>query len=152
VRLFLAVLLLADCGYRSLLHPGVVVEHRPGDGPHACPVPYPATYTLSAIDPITGAHVPLERADIQHKFQVGFIREADGSLVAYAGGRKFPLDEGYYVWQITPESQKTYGELRQAKVGPILAAMGKGLVYAGIGVVCVAGFALCALCMTGGHN
>jgi hypothetical protein len=151
-RILLAALLLADCGCRSALHPGVVVEHRPGEAPRARPVPYAAAYTLFAVDPLTGAALPLERADVQDRYQVGFIREPDGSLVAYASGQKFPLPEGCYAWRIAPESQKTYRELRQAKLGPALAAAGKGATYAALGVLCLAGLALYGIAAAGGHN
>ena len=148
-RLF-AVALVLVCGCR-VAHPGVLVEHRPGDAPKACPVPYAATYALQAVDETGTGATLLERAAIQHKFQVGFIREADGSLVAYAGGRKFPLPEGHYYWQITPETQKTRGDLAQADAGKALAVVGKGLAFAGAFVVATVFGMLGAFMKSGAH-
>lgn len=34
------------------------------------------------------------------------VGELDGSLVGYAAGRKIPLPEGSYRWQITPETRQ----------------------------------------------
>ena len=88
---------------------------------------------------------------IQDRFQIGFIRDADSSLVAYAGGRRFPY-EGHYVWQIAPETQQTRGELARADAGKAL-----GTAVTALGVV--AAFALKvglavlgAAAKSGGHN
>lgn len=151
-RLFLIALVLVGSGCRSVSHPGVLVQHLPGEGSNTCPVPYTATYILSAVDLTRGELIPLERAKIEEESQVGFVRQPDGEFIAYAGGRKFPLPEGHYVWQITPESQKTHGELRHEKVAPVIAAAGKCLVYLGVGVVLLAGVAVAGACLTGGHN
>lgn len=149
-RLF-AVALVMVGGCRSV-HPGVLVEHRPGDSPKACPVPYAATYLLQSVDDTGTVVVPLERCAIQHKYQVGFIREADGGLVAYAGGRKFHLPEGHYFWEIAPETARTRGDLTHADVSKVLSAAGKALVYVGAGVALVAVQALAGFAKSGGHN
>jgi hypothetical protein len=149
-RLFLIALILVGSGCRSVSHPGVLVEHQPGEGSKTCPVPYTATYVLSAVDLTRGELIPLEHAKIEEKSQVGFVRQLDGEFIAYAGGRKFPLSEGHYVWQITPESQKTHGELRQAEAGKVLVATGKVLAGAGVVVLTVAGSFLILFLKAGG--
>jgi hypothetical protein len=151
-RLFLVALILVGSGCRSVSHPGVLVQHLPGEGSKTCPVPYTATYVLSAVDLTRGALIPLEHAKIEEKSQVGFVRQPDGEFIAYAGGRKFPLPEGHYVWQITPESQKTHGELRHEEIGKVLAVAGKALVCVGACVGFVAFQALCCFAAAGGHN
>jgi hypothetical protein len=149
-RLFAVVLVLV-CGCRSV-HLGVLVEHRPGDAPKACPVPYAATYLLQAVDDSGTEATLLQRADMQHKFQVGFIREADGQLVAYAGGRKFPLPEGRYVWQIAPETARTHRELTQTDGGKILEKAGKVLAHAAVFALVGAFMMLGAAAGAGGGN
>lgn len=149
-RLFVVALVLV-CGCRTPA-PGVVVEHRPGDGAKACPVPYAATYVLHSVDETGTGATLLERAAIQDKFQVGFIRQADGALVAYAGGRKFPLPEGHYVWQIVPNTQKTRGELAQAAAGKVLITVGMVVGSVVVVAVYVAMGILSAYGGSGGHN
>jgi hypothetical protein len=149
-RLF-AVAVVLVCGCRAP-HPGVVVEHYPGDGACACPVPYAATYSLQSVDETGTESTPLQRAPVQHKFQVGFIREADGSLVAYASGRKFPLPEGHYVWQIDPDTQRTRGELARGQINKAIKTVGTVLAYTGAAVVCIAGTAIYGFAAAGGHN
>ena len=129
----------------------VHVEHRPGDAPKASPVPYAAKYVLGTVNETGAGVVPLQRCDIQDQFQVGFIREPDGTLVAYAGGRKFPLPEGHYVWQIAPESRKTRGEVARDNADRVLGTVLTVLGYVAAAVLYVPASMLGAT-TNGGHN
>ncbi|QJW93498.1 hypothetical protein [Frigoriglobus tundricola] len=148
-RLCVAVLVLFS-GCRSP-YP-VYVVHRPGDAPKAGPVPYAATYVLGAVNETDASVASLQRCAIQEQFQVGFIREPDGTLVAYAGGRKFPLPEGHYVWQIAPESQKSRGEVALVDASRVLGAVGAALGYIGAAAAYVGFMMLGAAAKSGGHN
>jgi hypothetical protein len=150
--LFLLSLVLLGSGCQSVPHPGAYVEHQPGDGSKTCPVPYTETYILSGLDPTIGELIPLERVTIEEESQVGFVRQPTGEFIAYAGGRRFPLLDGYYVWQITPETQKTRTDVRQGDVGKVLHAAGKVLGQVGVVTLEIAGKMLYGFAATGGHN
>jgi hypothetical protein len=123
------VMLVLLCGCRTVVNSGVVVEHHPGDGILTLQVPYTATYALYALNSGGADTVFLERANIERRSHVGFVWQPDGSFVAYAGGRKFPLPpEGHYVWRITPESERTNRELARAEVGKVMGTAGTVLI------------------------
>ncbi len=129
---------------------GTRVEHRPGEGPKTHSVPYDATYVLQLVDETGAGAMVLERVAVERKFQIGFIRDGDGGLVAYAGGRKFPLSEDHYVWQIAPDAQKSRGDVMQAKAGPVIATAGEALVDVGAFIGWLAGQMLYGFASTGG--
>jgi hypothetical protein len=88
------------------------IEYRPGQKTKTFEAPYEATYVLVAIDERQGS-VEIQRTAIEERYQLGFVREPDGVLVAYAGGMKTPLAEGRYLWRITPETKLSKSQLAQ---------------------------------------
>jgi hypothetical protein len=142
-------IIMAGAGCRSAPHPGVVVEHQPGDGVCTRKVPYDATYALYALNPDGSETVPIDRASVEKREHVGFVFRPDGTLAAYAGGRKIHLSEGWYVWRITPETQQTRRQLAGAKVGKVLVASGKVLGVACMAAAAFAGEAAYGIAVTG---
>ena len=116
------------------------MAYQPGGGTEIRPAPYPATYALYAVTPEGVGSVPLDRASVERHDQVGFVRQPDGTLSAYAGGRKIPLDEGQYVWQVTPETQRARSGTVEAEAeqGSALVAVGTVLEYVGLAAGMVA--------------
>jgi hypothetical protein len=82
----------------------IAIDYCPGTQPTTQKAPYDAVYTLHLIDTEGQKGPALDRATIEQDYHVGFVRQPDGTLTAYAGGRTIPLDEGSYLWEMTAES------------------------------------------------
>jgi hypothetical protein len=141
MRKFVLLLLAAaiattSTGCLSRPKAGVQIVKSPLDStatPCTVTVPHSGRYELRR-EGGTENQIPTAVVEIGGDDQLGFKRQADGTVVAQAGPAEFPLAEGTYYWTIAKESELTGPRLRwyYAK------RAGKGVLIAG-GVVVVAG-------------
>ncbi len=101
----LLMLALMACGCRAAASRDFSVDHRIGQQTETRTVPYSATFALHPISPSDGLESPLSQVELVAGRQIGFVTTSSGTLTAYAGGQKFPLQEGRYAWRCVPGSR-----------------------------------------------
>ena len=101
--MFALALLSALTGCASPPPTGPFVECRDGLPPVTRPVTCEANYVLVAKD-AAAAPGPFGEHHIHKGEQIGFRREADGSLTAVAPGYTLPLPPGAYAWEVVASS------------------------------------------------
>jgi hypothetical protein len=131
VALLLLPLLTVLGGCRTASPRETAIEYRPATQPTTRQAPYEATYTLHTVDTEGRTSAAIDRATVDRDNHVGFVRQLDGTIAAYAGGRKIPLPEGRYVWEMTPECQRKtrcpVGENTVGAVVTVATAIPEGL-------------------------
>jgi hypothetical protein len=110
--------------------PGLAIEYDPGKTPKTFRTPYAAVYELTLVDEREMSPPVIDRVFVKRQSCVGFVREPDGVLVGYAGGRKLPLPEQHFRWQIAPESKRSWASLCRERAGRVLRAVGSTLLPA----------------------
>lgn len=106
VVLLLLPALVLPCGCQTLARDVPVVEYSPGGTLDTAVAKYDATYTLSI-----GTSVSLQCTDVPEGGTVGFRREPDGAVVAFAGEetRRLDPDHGRHVWLCTAKPATVWG-------------------------------------------
>jgi hypothetical protein len=90
--------LALSVGCRALDRDVLAVEHAPDADPVATVAGRAAAYQLVCDG---GAAYPVA-VDVPEGAAVGFRRDPDGLVVAFAGEHTTALPEGHYVWRYTP--------------------------------------------------
>jgi hypothetical protein len=132
----LAGIIVLASGCAGPQHRDLAVEYHPGETTQTLRLPYDATYELYTITESGVWETPINRTALLKDEHVGFVRELDDSLVGYVAGRKIPLTEGSYRWQITPETRRSVNYWYQE------AGTKTVLVIAAV-TICVGAAALC---------
>ncbi|MDB5312276.1 MAG: hypothetical protein JWO38_6478 [Gemmataceae bacterium] len=115
-----ATLVALAGGCRSSPRHALAIEYHPGQKPETFKAPYDATYKLFATDEAGLSLTPIDQSSIERRYHVGFVRQPDGALVGYAGGRKISLPEGHYRWQITPETRVSRADFLCSRIVEVL--------------------------------
>jgi len=141
MRKFVLILLafavgVASTGCATRAKPGVAVVKSPPDAaaiPCTVAVPQTGKYELRR-EGGTAAEIPLAIVEVPCEARMGFLRRADGSVVAQAGPAEIPVPEGTYFWTLAPESELTGPRLRWY----LAKQTGKGILL-GTGILLVSG-------------
>jgi hypothetical protein len=104
-------------------------ELRAGREPTTRPVRHDATYALTRIG---GVGEPLATARVLRDECVGFRREADGSVVAVAGNKSYPMPDGEFAWVLVPGTGPTWRERAGADCKDAAAKCGGALILGGL--------------------
>lgn len=91
------VALLGGC--KALVRDGETVEYRRGTLPSTTAARCDATYTLEVPAAERTSYNPV---DVAMGELVGFRRESDGSLVAFAGAHTYTIPDQNAVWSFVP--------------------------------------------------
>lgn len=86
-------------GCKALVRDPEVVEYRPGTPLATVASKCDAKYTLEVPDDKWTSYNPVELSKGE---VVGFRRESDGSLVAFAGTHTYTIPDQYAVWSFVP--------------------------------------------------
>ncbi|MBA4064193.1 MAG: hypothetical protein C0501_10855 [Isosphaera sp.] len=89
--------LAVSAGCRALDRDVVAIEHAPGGAPGSAVAGCAAAYQLVG----DGGAYPVA-IDVPEGAAVGFRRDPDGLVVAFAGEHTTSLPEGRYAWKYTP--------------------------------------------------
>ena len=127
--MFALALLSALTGCASPPPTGPFVECRDGLPPVTRPVTCEANYVLVAKD-AAAAPGPFGEHHIHKGEQIGFRREADGSLTAVAPGYTLPLPPGAYSWEVVQSSVPSLRERQwcETRAHMLTAAKVTGIV------------------------
>jgi hypothetical protein len=117
-------MLMALAGCVSAPPSGSFVEYRDGLTPTTRTVQCEANYELVARD-ATAAPGPFGEHHIRKGGEVGFRREADGTLTAVAPGYRLPLPPGAYSWEIVRYSVPSTRERNWCEARQHLKTAGK---------------------------
>ena len=109
-------------------------EFRAGRAPTTRPVCHEASYALMRID---GPGEPLATARVLRDECIGFRREADGSVVAVAGNKTFPLPDGEFAWVLMSGTEPPWRERAGTDCKDVGAKVGGALVLGSLALGCV---------------
>lgn len=96
----LGALLVNGCSVRELKPGAVIATHCVGEGDACLATPNRGDYALYR----SGKHWPVVKRNLLPGQPVGFARQSDGQLVAWAGDELIPLKEGDYRWRVLPKA------------------------------------------------
>lgn len=91
---------LTGFGCTALRPSAETIEYRPGSESVVVEARCDATYELETVDDKRRGFAPV---DVRAGQSVGFRRDADGRMVAFAAWQTYPLPEGRCVWRHTPK-------------------------------------------------
>jgi hypothetical protein len=100
------------CGCKALWRDREAVEYRPGTPPTAVLAERDATYRLCAHEP----DETRPQVDVTKGERVGFRREPDGSLVAFAGTRTTTIPDVYHVWEYSSWPVTPWERVRESTI------------------------------------
>ena len=137
VLLALAVSIAASgCAHPHARKPAA--EFRAGRAPATRPVRHEASYALTRVD---GTGEPLATARVLRDECVGFRREADGTVLAVAGNKTFPLPDGEFAWVLVAGTEPTWRERAGTDWKDAAAKCGGAVILGGLALG-LAGFGL----------
>ena len=115
--------------------PRTVARYKPGTDPEMKEAKYWGEYRLYALDnkqrnPVPGAD-PVATVRLAEDEKFGFIRDANGYVVATAADQVFPIERQSYVWQMKPD------EAQPDKMRRNLAVFGVFAVVMVLGAVAI---------------
>ena len=99
-------LLSVACGCKALVRDAETVEYRRGAIPRSTAAKCDATYTLEVPEDKRTSYNPV---DVATGEPVGFRREPDGSLVAFAGTHTYTIPDRHAVWSFVRPHQSRGG-------------------------------------------